>query len=178
MKNIFALFMLVGLASCTRDSVIHDCDADVCQLPDATASTVMPKDIKIVTGSNWQFILPGSGWVLVDRSVDNEGFKAIYQNSGTLVIFSKSEAESVEYSHYVVEAMKAIQSVGSEIKSAKNLKINGQPFVRVEALAGLTTVWIWISLKDNVGYFLHCGGPDSPSQTALCIEIADTIKIN
>jgi hypothetical protein len=180
MKNIFALFMLVGLTACNQDSITHECDADVYQLPDATISTVVPKATKIVTGLNWRFVLPGSGWSTSNAVLSDiqSPYNIIYQNNETLVSFIKNEASNDEYSYYIVETMKAVQSRGMEIKSAKNLRINDQPFVRLETVSGKITAWMWLSLKDNFGYWMTCGGPDSPSQTALCIEIADTIKIN
>ena len=151
-----------------------DCTSDSCALPVALAAR---------TGLNYenvQLSLPGDGWAMAQIPVEEVrlAIKNDSQNCSALLI---KEGTTVSYGQYVIAVVRSFVAEGDQVSSAKQVVVNGNKFVLIQANRDHLTVWTWVTVKDGFGYGFSCGGEvmaDAGSSLHdLCQDVANTLEI-
>lgn len=154
------------------------CSDASCPLP--VTLTVDPVVITEVGQENWQFDLPGEGWESLEPS--NLVEKVIRRNTAQecMIILIK-EPTDISFGQYIIESMRGFREGGATIIGLKQVVLNEQKFVLMEASLGSDVLMAWSSLKDGFGYTLCCfyspNADTGSAQHDLCTEIAESLEI-
>lgn len=178
-----AAVLVLILAPNRKDNPATDggkavCSDASCPLPNVL--TVAPVVITEVSQENWQFDLSGEGWESFEPS--NLAEKVIRRNAAQecMVILIK-EPTDISFGQYVIESMRGFREGGATITALKQVVLNDQKFVLMEASLGSDVLMAWSSLKDGFGYTLCCfyapNADTGNDQHDLCVEIAESLEI-
>lgn len=183
MKNLFiAALLAFGLVSCS--SCAKKNTVPVVDVPDSPSANPSVPDPPVppppatltATNGNLEVTLPGADWKVLE--VSNEMYRAfINENVKSLVLLARESSTST-YPQYILNAIRSVKDAGGTVVSSKQVTVNGHNFVLVESNKDNIQVFMWVTLEQNVGYSISCGGPAEAKPQDLCAAIANTVKIN
>jgi hypothetical protein len=171
-----ATLLLVGVASCSQNKAPdpqHNCPNGVCALPEAGTIS------DVVSEENWQFALPGDGWVPL-QSPDETIKVAFARNSQQSIVFFVKDPTKLSPPDYIIGILRSFKAADANIKTAKQVNINGASYIFITAQGISRQIEAWVAVKDGVGYVLTCatnGEGDNLATQQQCQAIADTLKI-
>jgi hypothetical protein len=192
-KILFTLpLVLLGLISCSPKAPDPPppCDGSTCPDPTATVAptatttptaTGLPTTptTQVLADENWEFAIPAT-WVKIARPEPIPEVKSYYGHAETrnLIIFIKEPFAGLA-GEYALQSLRGLKDSGARLASAKQVDINGNKFVLIDADRDGIQLYIWITAKNGFGYVLSCGGPaTAESKEELCQSIANSLKIN
>jgi len=144
------------------------------KLPEAGTETVND----VIQEDNWQFTLPGSGWVSVKPPDDT--IKVIFANQETnTIVFLAKDPTTQTSSEYIINALRSFKAAGTLIQSAQQVSITDTNFIMVTAQGETRKIWTWISVQKGFGYIFTCAADNSNADTGAqrCQDIANTLQI-
>lgn len=195
MKKFAVLFMLLttgilSCSSCTKKEVVTDpelpeqtCDEDNCaessekedaSKEDSSIPVTPEQKPQVFSGDTWELTLP-VGWKKTEQVSEDTILTATLKDEH-LIFFLLKEEYKGPYENYIISAIRGIKNAKLEIKSLKQVEINGTKFVLLETYKDDFNLLIWITAKNGFGYGLSCGGPTSPKFDE-CTQIASSFKI-
>ena len=154
----------------------------VVEVPPAPSETV-------VTGDNWEFVLPGDGWAKMTLPVDGTSIQDVYVkgNKEAIVLLTKVELDGGNLSQLVVATVKEMIMGEAHLDVLEQMTINHVKFIKVTGhLRNGTdnvTIFSWVGVKDKFGYVVHCAGRDLSDAGSeliinLCESVGNTIQLN
>lgn len=137
-----------------------------------TADIVLIKE-QVITGSNWELVLPSQQWNKKETNRQNVELLAIDTSLANLVLFTK-EPYNHSYDQFVIESLRTLRGESSFILKTSDIIISDIQFVQAETVKNDIHMILWVTVKDGFGYTLSCGGPEDTSD---CQKIANTLVI-
>lgn len=177
LKGAFLAFLiLAGVASCTS------CRHDVVQpvpIPTVVPTVEIPPlpAVQIVESQKASVTLPLS---FQNQQTDNTSNYRLYANMTSKELLSLDSKEYLHsYEEFVLESIRSIKEQSAIVQSSQKTTINGQDLTIVESSKEAVTAWVWLTVKNGIGYTFTCGGLESSNQSLhdLCFGIANTILI-
>ena len=171
------LLFLIVLAACHQPHITKDsgCDDERCAL------LASPEVRDILAQENWQFSVPGEGWVAMDPPAPETKVVTRNESKNCLIIFLK-EGGQAKYADYVVGSIRGFVENGSTIVEIDQVEIHGNKYGKVHLVKASLNIWAWLTTKDGFGYGFTCGGEVDPttkdnSLADLCQNVANTVEI-
>lgn len=144
--------------------------------PSASSEPVPPvTDIHVVK-NKCELTLPGLDWKSVPTCDEDNCPVAFMNKDETGLVVLLDEKFEGSFDEYVLVLLRELKSSGATILDTSEVNLNGNRFILMESFRDDVKVWLWVSLVNNQGYVLSCGGP--VDNRFLCFEIAKTFKIN
>lgn len=180
MKNILPVLCLlsVGLISCSSCSETITVptstpDAGVTAQPSAEPEP----DPTLVTFKGMNFTVP-PGWTHAPFCDDQGTCAAVTATSPTehLLVLGIVEPFNQSLDAYVLFNVQGIKDSGAKIEQANRVTINNEQLVFLESSLNEAVVRTWMTVLDNVGYSLSCGG--NSEDIDACNSIVDSLVIN
>ena len=181
-KLILATALMLGIVGCshhtksvppTENNVA--CNEAGCPIKLPQAEVI--KDT--IQEDNWQFVLPGEGWVPLHVDPDTN-IKVAFQNAGVhaTLFFVKEQTTSAPV-QYIISTMRTINAAGLKTSGADQVDVNGRPFIMLTS-SNTDTIWTWITFNKGYAYVLGCGVADSDGgadERQLCQDIVNSLQI-
>jgi hypothetical protein len=172
-----ATLLLVGVASCSQNKAPdpqHNCPNGVCALPEAGTIS------DVVSEENWQFALPGDGWVPLQSP--EQTVKVAFANaSQQSIVFFVKDPTKLPPPDYIISVLRSFKEAGTTIQTAKQVVINNNQFIYVAAKGPSRQIYAWLTVKDGFGYILTCAADDDRDAEVLdqlhCASISNTLQI-
>lgn len=185
MKNlIMSMLLSIGLVSCSSctpvpppvDPIVPSATVSVTASATATPTVPVPTDT-VVAKDNWEFTLPGVDWLPLQTDCDLDSciVGMINKDRTSIVVFHSENFEG-SFDEYVIEVARSIKAEEATIVLSATTQLGGNDFVLIESTRDDLTVWMWVTVIDNKGYGLSCGG--SGDNKTLCLDVANTLKLN
>lgn len=178
MKKILLVCLLsVGLISCnscSKSTKPVDAGASVDAASEASApqSTVLSKD-------NWSLSVP-SDWETQEMDDPTVQAALFNKDKGSLILLIKEPFKG-SLEEYTLTAVRGIKNSNAELTSLKEVDVNNNSFVLLESSKSHIKLWMWLSVKNNCGYALSCGGVDLPElkidQSEVCNNVISSLKL-
>lgn len=200
MRKFFCIlgFLSVGLMACSgchkKDTSTPVCTGPDCtkpETPDASELLPLPDaglsstdtptenpDYLNYSGDGWKLTAP-FGWdmAVVEGEEVQPELVLISEEEHSLVLLNKDIFPATTQ-EYVLVALQGMQESGAKLNSTTQVELNGNKFVVLDSEKDGVRIWIWVGVKNGVGYNLSCGGPaNEDHHEAICKEIASTLKI-
>ena len=178
MKQIFLLLLSLSLLGCPshKDPVINDAGVDV------TSDVLVCDDAAIetetvVTVDNWQVTLP-IGWV--EKKSESKDIVLQADNDkdqGMLALIKEPYERS--FDAFSIETIRGLRGQGAEIVILSSMLLNDKEFVYVKSKEQGFIVHTWLTVHDEFGYSLNCGGAeDNFSELSEdCMAISSSFNI-
>lgn len=133
---------------------------------------------KLVAQDNWQLVLSGTDWIEIPSLTPE--IKAVFKRKGSdaAIVMLTKEAVDLSFTDYIIHAVHSFVGFEFVPHAIKQIVINDQRFILIQAIKEDQVIMDWITVKDNFGYSLACIIDASSSQRVLCETIAQTIKID
>lgn len=131
-----------------------------------------------VSQDDWSISLPSDAWE-VRKTDEDVKFVAGNKEKHNLVVLVKEEFPG-SFQQYVVLNLKSLKDNGSILISAKPAVIDNKKFVLIESLKANARVWMWVTVRNNFGYGLACGGIEENGeryQHDVCFTISKSLKL-
>lgn len=194
-------FLTLGLTSCTGCTKANTtppvCVGDGCSKPvaqnqpdanvvsaDAGVVSIDPVVIsapvsKTISGDGWEFsVRPNWETVMFsDLPAEQQPDVALISPEEHNLVILVTEPVTVPLSEYVVSIAQAAAYGGAVIKSTSQADLNGTTFMVLDTETNDSHLWAWITVKNNIGYTLSCGGPKNENHKELCDEIFKSLII-
>jgi hypothetical protein len=184
---LVSLFLVMFISSCSScENKVSPTDVDAGVLVDAGASAdagvvIPPTPLEVketVVKDNWELVLPFGSNKTFNPEKDIALTVMISDPSEIVLVLSKEDF-SESYDEYLIHSLRGIRASGSEIISIKELNSNNQKFMEIESKKGSITVLNWITVKNNFGYTLSCGGSAEDAMVEdVCLEVFSSFQIN
>lgn len=185
--SLVVALSLTACASCAKkqqvstNEPVPSCDGGSCPMPAPKVTPPAPQPPTnvpdVIAKDNWQFTLTGPGWAPV-TSPDPQIQVVMKNQDQKLMVFLVKEESHDAFPVYVLNTLRAIRSSGVDITSAKQVVLNGDPYVLVQATTDGNALYAWITAKGGFGYAFSCGGPvNVDAGIAPCDAIAQTLQI-
>lgn len=172
--TIVLALITCGVACHKHTKNVPSCDGGPCALPEAApVRDVLAQD-------NWKFSVSGEGWISMKPPIPQIRLASRNPAKNCMLLLIK-EPTSQTFQEYVIENVRNLAAAGNEVRSIKQVVINGNKFVDVQLTDNRSTIWLWITVKDGYGYGFSCGGPNvsdagTPSSD-FCQDVANTLEI-
>lgn len=112
---------------------------------------------ELVKGSGWQISVPLS-WRIRNPVQKNVVLSRESDNPKLLLVLLQ-EPFTGSYEQYTLSSVRAYKEGGATVSSSKEVDLNGTKSTLLEVVKNGVKIWNWITIKDNFGYVLSCGGP-------------------
>jgi hypothetical protein len=151
-KYILLTLLALSLIGCPGSNPQDTKDAQ----PDVSIDPIPTSTL--IEGETWAVTLPP---IWVKEISQGKSIELIASNPTTegIAILVK-EPYSGTFYQYAIEAIRGFRNQGAEILSTQSVVFNDNLFVQVESSQGDVSVMTLLSVKNDFGYALDCGGPD------------------
>lgn len=143
----------------------------------------MPKVINVPTivitevrQENWQFDLMDDGWKDAEPSTLNAKSVKINEEKGCKLFLLK-ESTNDSLSKHAVETLRGFTEHSIYVDSVKIAIINGNKYIASLLADDLSTIWIYMTVKDSFGYTFVCGCDDNKTGSEVCPGTAGSLQI-
>lgn len=132
-----------------------------------------------ITRKNWALFFPQKNWEISKSS--NPQIELVAQNPRLAMMFMViTEPTADTFEDYAVANVKTMTNdLGGKLRSVDLVSINQQAWLSI--FLNNPDVWVWIGVKNGIGYDLTCGGDveldAGDSLQDRCQEIANTFQI-
>ncbi len=137
------------------------------------------KNSIVIDGGDWSLKVPNTWQNLL--LVGDPNILAGY-GLGQNKVFLTQEDFNGSLKDYASKVRGLLLSKGEHIIYGIEYTINNQDFYLLVGDTDKQNIWSWLTVKDNVGYGLTCGGDTSESSldvlTETCGEISKSFKFN
>jgi hypothetical protein len=173
MNKILAILLLsCGLISCNSCSKN---DTHTTVPPTASVVVPPPATTQLVKGDSFQFVIPAD-WSQQSNPLDTN-IKAMYSNNekeALLMLASQPFLQSQD--EFVLLAIRDLRDNGVDIGTSNPVVINGQSYVFMDTEKDNITAYMWLTVKDGIGYQFTCGSR-STELKELCTTFANTLEV-
>ena len=163
--------------------VTADASAPIAAIPVEASTPVVPEvknNLTSFSGEHWAFKTPTGSWQKVDTHREDVLVFIRNQSEGRSILFLGQEFKETA-SAFTAAVLVNTTENGGKVLSKKETTINGNVFTYVTTINANpkvpTGAYLWITVKDNVGYVFACGGPIADDLSSACAAIADTIEL-
>lgn len=163
---------LVDLFGCSRKS-----DTTHNHVPIPTVSA-LPEPVSpiVVQGKSWEITIPSAEWVEhFDPKVELLYINKVNDN---LILIVSEPTDS--YNDYALLTIRNLREQGAEVVSATQQDVNDIHWLLIVSSKNDVKLWQWLSVKDDIGYNLFCGGSieNEEFNKNVCTRLIDTFKIS
>jgi hypothetical protein len=138
-----------------------------------------PLPDQVFSGAAWELTVP-HGWKSLDVSqAENPQVDAVFVNAEKLnLIVVMSEDFTGTMDEYVLSAIRGLKDSGGTFNSATQVELNGLKFILLESEKNNTTIWVWVTVHNECGFTLSCGGPSVENlHKDICTIVASSFKL-
>lgn len=185
MKNyfLFCVLLIISLVSCRVTDLKENYDASILNISCNTLDCLFEGGVvftdvpQVIAQDDWEVSLPSEAWEVQKASGDIK-LVAGNKEKHNLIMLAKEEfpGSFEQYSLIVIRSLRE----KSKLVSAKTVNLNDRKFMLIETIRSSARVWMWVTVKDGLGYGITCGGVEEDNdqfQHDTCFAVANTLKL-
>jgi hypothetical protein len=176
MKNTLLVMMsllALNLVACPESNPVNVKDSGVA---DTSLDSVKPTTT--VAEDTWELTLPGT-WDKHSLVKSDAGSQLIADNvpDENLLVFTQTQYKGT-LDQFAIESIRNLRSQYNTLDYSSSVVINGMPFVYVKTIhADSLQLQTWLTVSNDFGYSLSCGGTASKNPTVDCEKIVNSLQV-
>lgn len=128
---------------------------------------------QVVKGDSFEFTLPAD-W---EVEASDPLIKSVLINKEKQgLVMMEVFPVNVSTDEFALLVIRRLKQDSVEVKNSNTVNINGQDFVTFDADLDGLTAYMWLTVKNDLGYQFSCGAKTLDVED-LCISFADTLEI-
>jgi hypothetical protein len=182
-RLVSAVILSLGLSACSTAHSVEQADASPCTETSCRAPKLAASNDSImdtIGKENCQFSLPGSGWKAAKYPNDTIKVMMVNESLDTILFLAKEETKE-SFADYIINTLRTFHAAGATVVSAKQVILNGAPFILVNAIENDRRILSWITVQKGFGYVFTCAvqSEEDGSNTDFdrCVAVANTLSI-
>jgi hypothetical protein len=166
--SALSILMIASCSSCDESNSKPDV-----QIIDSGTEELVEQ---VISGSSWTIVLP-IGWEREETTYPNIELVAAEKTNKSLLVFSK-EPYTKSSDQFAIESFRTLRGEGAQLEETSVAIINNERFITAESIKGNIRMLVWLTVKNNFGYTILCGGSqDNIISLSDCQKIISRFKI-